>query len=156
MRRDHGWIHTLLEEAENERMHMLVFTQAFQPTMPFRLAVLASQGVFWNAFFLSYLISPTLCHRFVGYLEEEAVHTYSSVLDIISDGKPEHADLKAFGDQKADPLAIRYWRLHPDATMRDVILAVRRDEANHRDVNHTFAGLHADLTNPFVGKHGPK
>jgi hypothetical protein len=23
MKRDHGWIHTLLEEAENERMHLL-------------------------------------------------------------------------------------------------------------------------------------
>lgn len=22
MKRDHGWIHTLLEEAENERMHL--------------------------------------------------------------------------------------------------------------------------------------
>lgn len=25
MKRDHGWIHTLLEEAENERMHLLTF-----------------------------------------------------------------------------------------------------------------------------------
>ena len=25
MERDHGWIHTLLEEAENERMHLLTF-----------------------------------------------------------------------------------------------------------------------------------
>lgn len=32
----------------------------------------AAQGVFFNAFFVSYLISPRICHRFVGYLEEEA------------------------------------------------------------------------------------
>ena len=25
MQRDKGWIHTLLEEAENERMHLLTF-----------------------------------------------------------------------------------------------------------------------------------
>jgi len=31
MRRDHGWIHTLLEEAENERMHLLVFVTMKQP-----------------------------------------------------------------------------------------------------------------------------
>ena len=27
MRRDHGWIHTLIEEAENERMHLLTFIE---------------------------------------------------------------------------------------------------------------------------------
>ena len=31
MNRDHGWIHTLLEEAENERMHLLTFVQLKQP-----------------------------------------------------------------------------------------------------------------------------
>jgi len=35
--------------------------------------------VMYNAFFLSYLISPKACHRFVGYIEEEAVHTYTVV-----------------------------------------------------------------------------
>ncbi len=29
--RDYGWIHTLLEEAENERMHLLTFLQASLP-----------------------------------------------------------------------------------------------------------------------------
>ena len=41
----------------------------------------------------------------------------------------------------------------PDATMRDLILAVRADEAHHRDVNHTFADLAPDQTNPFLGKN---
>lgn len=27
-----------------------------------------------------------------------------------------------------------------DATLRDVVLVVREDEAHHRDVNHAFAG----------------
>lgn len=27
MKRDYGWIHTLLEEAENERMHLLTFLE---------------------------------------------------------------------------------------------------------------------------------
>jgi hypothetical protein len=36
--------------------------------------------------------------------------------------------------------------------MRDVILAIRADEAGHRDVNHTLAGLERDQTNPFVAK----
>ena len=39
--------------------------------------------------------------------------------------------------------------------MRDLILAVRADEANHRDVNHAFAALNADATNPFIQAPGP-
>ena len=34
--------------------------------------------------------------------------------------------------------------------MRDVLLAVRADEANHRDVNHTFSSMKQDgEENPF-------
>ena len=44
MQRDHGWIHTLLEEAENERMHLLTFLQLRQPGMFFRGMVLLAQA----------------------------------------------------------------------------------------------------------------
>lgn len=50
------------------------------PSPFFRLLVLGAQGVFVNMFFFSYLISPKSCHRFVGYLEEEAVHTYTQLV----------------------------------------------------------------------------
>ena len=33
-------------------------------------------------FFISYLFSPRFCHRFVGYLEEEAVKTYTHCLEV--------------------------------------------------------------------------
>jgi len=46
-----------------------------QPTALTRALVLAAQGLFYNAFFLTYLISPKTAHRFVGALEEEAVRT---------------------------------------------------------------------------------
>ena len=35
------------------------------------------QGVFFNMYLLAYIISPRLCHSAVGYLEEEAVRTYT-------------------------------------------------------------------------------
>jgi hypothetical protein len=156
MRRDHGWIHTLLEEAENERMHMLVFMHRYQPGLCFRGLVLLTQGVFWNVFFLAYLASPRLCHRFVGYLEEEAVRTYTHIIELLNSKDPRDADLVAFGKKPADEIAIRYWRLPADATMYDVLMAVRADEANHRDVNHTLAGVAPTEKNPFVHhKAGP-
>jgi threonyl-tRNA synthetase len=66
MRRDNGWIHTLLEEAENERMHLLTFMQLRQPGMAFRGAVLAGQGVFFNLYLVMYTFFPKTCHSFVG------------------------------------------------------------------------------------------
>jgi hypothetical protein len=44
MDHDHGWIHTLLEEAENERMHLLTFIRLKQPGPLFRLSVVATQA----------------------------------------------------------------------------------------------------------------
>jgi hypothetical protein len=35
---------------------------------------------------LSYLISPRTCHRFVGYLEEEAVVTYTHAIEELERG----------------------------------------------------------------------
>jgi threonyl-tRNA synthetase len=149
MQRDHGWIHTLLEEAENERMHLLTFMELRQTGRVTRALILTIQGIFFNWFFLCYLVSPRFCHRFVGYLEEEAVKTYTHVLAEIDNGS-----LAKFAAAKASPLAVSYWKLSPDAPFRDLINAIRADEAGHRLVNHTFADMHEqklqDRTNPFV------
>jgi ubiquinol oxidase len=48
----------------------------------------------------------------------------------------------------APRLAIDYWGLAPDARLREVVLAVRADEARHRDVNHGFADSIAAGTAP--------
>ena len=95
-------------------------------------------------FFFSYLISPTYCHRMVGYLEEEAVRTYTHLIKDIDEGK-----LKEWADAPVPTIALNYWRLNADATIRDLVLVVRADEACHSHVNHTFAGMKADDTNPF-------
>ena len=52
----------------------------------FRSAILLTQGIFFNLNFLVYLLSPKFMHRFVGYLEEEAVHTYTIMLKDIENG----------------------------------------------------------------------
>jgi Alternative oxidase len=46
--------------------------------------------------------------------------------------------------------ACSYWKLPDGAKMRDLVLAVRADEACHAHVNHTFAGLKSDEPNPFA------
>ena len=42
MERDRGWIHTLLEEAENERMHLHTFLAVKKPSTLFRLGVVGA------------------------------------------------------------------------------------------------------------------
>jgi ubiquinol oxidase len=74
---------------------------------------------------------PRVAHRFVGYLEEEAVYSYTEYLAEIDAGKAENIPAPQF--------AIDYWKLAPDARLRDVVIVVRLDEAGHRDVNHGFS-----------------
>jgi len=50
------WIETLLEEAENERMHLMTFMAIKKPRLFNRLMIVGAQGVFCNAFFFSYLM----------------------------------------------------------------------------------------------------
>jgi len=145
MRRDGGWIHSLLGEAENERMHLLTFLEIKKPGVLMRSAVLVTQGIFFNAFFATYLIAPSFCHRFVGYLEEEAVHTYTRAIEDLDAGT-----LPQWSAARAPPIAIKYWRLPADAMMRDVLLAIRADEAIHRDANHVFASIKKNEPNPFA------
>jgi hypothetical protein len=146
MRRDGGWIHTLLEEAENERMHLLTFLTVSQPTWFTRALVLGAQGVFYNVFFLTYLFAPKTAHRFVGALEEEAVRTYTHCIEDMQNGLVPEWDNKP-----APQIAIDYWRMPADATLLDVIRAVRADEATHRFVNHSLANLDQKHDfNPFA------
>lgn len=143
-------IETLLEEAHNERMHLLTFLKLAEPGMFMRLMVLGAQGVFFNGFFISYLISPRICHRFVGYLEEEAVVTYSRAVKEIETGA-----LPDWAQMEAPEIAVQYWKM-PEGhrTMRDLLLYVRADEAKHREVNHTLGNLNQGADpNPYTSMY---
>ncbi|KAL9091270.1 MAG: hypothetical protein Q9165_004904 [Trypethelium subeluteriae] len=121
-----------------------------EPGWFMRLAILGAQGVFFNAFFVAYLISPRTCHRFVGYLEEEAVITYTRQIADLDAGK-----LPKWEKMDAPDIAIKYWNM-PEGhrTMKDLLLYIRADEAKHREVNHTLGNLdQKDDPNPFVSKY---
>lgn len=134
---DKGWIKTLMDEAENERMHLMTFVEVSQPTWYERAVIIGVQWVFYLAFFALYLISPKTAHRVVGYFEEEAVISYTHYLAEIDEGRSENV--------AAPAIAKRYWGLPDNARLRDVVLVVRADEAHHRDVNHGFANELAGL-----------
>ncbi|MTH96825.1 alternative oxidase [Roseibium sp. RKSG952] len=131
IRDDEGWIRELLDEADNERMHLMTFIKIAKPSRLERAIILLAQGIFFNLYFLLYLISPKTAHRVVGYLEEEAVISYTQYLAEVESGRTENV--------AAPKVAIDYWGLPQTARLSDVIIVVRADEAGHRDKNHGFA-----------------
>jgi len=131
MRDDEGWIRTLIEEAENERMHLMTFIEIANPTLFERIVILTAQAIFLVGFSILYLVSSKTAHRVVGYFEEEAVLSYTYYLQEIDEGRSPNVPAPA--------IAKHYWKLPDNATLRDVILVVRADEAHHRDVNHAYS-----------------
>ena len=137
MKSDDGWIRTLMEEAENERMHLMTFIEIAKPTLFERIVIIAAQWIFYVGFFLLYLISSRTAHRVVGYFEEEAVISYTLYLQEIDEGRSPNI--------AAPAIAIHYWKMPANATLRDVVMIVRADEAHHRDINHGFSNKLAGL-----------
>lgn len=131
IRDDEGWVRELLDEAENERMHLMTFIEIAQPSKAERFLIMFGQAIFFNFYFFLYLFAPKIAHRVVGYLEEEAVTSYTQYLEQVTSGHVENVP--------APQLAIDYWELADDARLADVIEVVRADEAGHRDKNHAFA-----------------
>jgi ubiquinol oxidase len=128
---DRGWIKTLLDEAENERMHLMIFIEIAKPNWLERALVLFAQVVFWHFYFVLYVFFPRCAHRMVGYFENQAVISYTQYLEEIDKGKVENIP--------APQIAIDYYSLDASARLRDVVLAVREDEQGHADVNHGMA-----------------
>ena len=128
---DRGWIKTLLAEAENERMHLMIFIRIAKPNWLERWAIITAQFIFWHFYMFLYIFFPQCAHRMVGYFEEQACISYTEYLKEIDEGRTENI--------KAPKIAIDYYNLPKDAKLRDVVIAVRKDEEGHRDVNHDMA-----------------
>ncbi len=142
MEDDRGWIRTLMDEAENERMHLMTFIAIAKPSWFERMIILIVQWFFYVGFFFLYLLAPKTAHRLVGYFEEEAVLSYTLYLEEIDSGR--HPDMPA------PEIALRYWDLPEGTMLREVIEIIRADEAHHRDTNHymadNLAGIDADYS----------
>ena len=151
LRRDYGWIPTLLEEAENERMHLMCCLSQFNASFITRSFVIALQGVMVPTLMLVYLVHPKSMHRFVGYLEETACTTYVNIINHV-DTPGTHLN-KAWGELAAPEIGIGYWKLPKDAKWVDCLKCMMADETHHRDVNHTFANMATDDPNPFLHEH---
>jgi ubiquinol oxidase len=80
----------MIVEAENERMHLFTWMRLIRPSLFDRALVYSVQALFFNSYFFIYLFFPRTAHRFVGYLEEEAVKSYTAFIEEIDSGRIEN------------------------------------------------------------------
>ena len=128
---DGDFIKELLEEADNERMHLMTFIAIAKPSAFERFIIMAGQFIFGAFYTILYIFFKRTAHRMVGYFEEEAVFSYTEYLNEIDSGK--------IPNTPAPDIAINYWGLDKNATLKEVIEVIRDDEAGHRDRNHAIA-----------------
>jgi len=132
MERGNGtMIQEMLDEAVNERKHLMFFIEIAQPNWFERLLIVIAQFVFWHFYLIFYIITPKTAHKMIAYFEEEAVRSYTEYLELIESGVIE--------DVPAPQLAIEYYGLKKSAKLSHLVRCVRADEQKHSEVNHRIA-----------------
>ncbi len=91
MKDDNGMIKELLDEAENERMHLMTFIEIAKPSKFERFLILLAQIFFGIFYTFLYIFFKKTAHRMIGYFEEEAVMSYYK----FKDGKIVHQETGA-------------------------------------------------------------
>ena len=132
MERGNGtMIQELLDEAVNERKHLMFFIEIAQPNWFERALIVVAQLIFFTFYLFIYIFFTRTAHKMIAYFEEEAVRSYTNYLDMIQNRQIENVD--------APQIAIEYYNLSADAKLSDLVKCVRADEARHADANHRFA-----------------
>lgn len=134
MERGNGtMIQEMLDEAVNERKHLMFFIEIAQPNWFERGLIVAAQFIFWHFYLVFYIVAPNTAHKMIAYFEEEAVRSYTEYLELIESGQIENVP--------APQLAIDYYGLPQDAKLWNMVQCVRADEQRHSDANHKLAGF---------------
>lgn len=121
-------IQQMLDEAANERMHLMIILQVVQPTFFERLLILFAQLVFTVAYSLLYLLSRRTAHKMISLFEKEAVKSYTKYINLVKSGQ--------IADVAAPQIAIDYYKLDPETnTFVDVLFKIRTDEQRHEKEN---------------------
>ena len=132
MERGNGhMIQELLDEAVNERKHLMFFIEVAQPNWFERGLIVAAQAIFFVFYTFMYICFTRTAHKMIAYFEEEAVRSYTNYLDMIQN--------KQIANTPAPQIAKEYYGLTDDARLADMVICVRADEAKHAEANHKFA-----------------
>ena len=93
-------------------MHLMVCLKMFDAGPLTRALVFCAQAFCVPVLTAVYIVKPRVMHRFVGYLEETAVKTYTDLVRLTrTEGTQLHAN---WSDVPASHLAKSYWNLNQD------------------------------------------
>ena len=156
LQRDYGWIHTLLEEAENERMHLLVCLKMAEAGPVTRFMCVGAQLALTPFLMGVYMLNPKAAHRFVGYLEQTACETYHNIITHIE--TPGTKLNAAWAVTPAPEIAKGYWHLPEDAKWVDALRCIYADGTSACGSNSLAVAQcctrmlrHASVTSVAVG-----
>lgn len=122
---------TMLNEAENERMHLMIVLQVVKPSFIERMMIVVAQVVFTVGYSILYVLSRRTSHRMIQYFESEAVVSYTNYINLVDRGVIENVP--------APQIAIEYYNLPATASYRDVLEKIRADELAHYAANLDIA-----------------
>ncbi|KAK7497595.1 hypothetical protein BaRGS_00011235 [Batillaria attramentaria] len=131
---DNGWCRALLLESDNERVHLLTALKITHANRLVRMGIITLQSVVSPFSFIAYVMCPKYCHRLYEYLQEESIKIYTQCIEDIEEGS-----MDLWKNQVAPTIAKKYWHLKDDATVEDVLKAIRADEDKHRCTHHMLA-----------------
>lgn len=131
---DSGAYHHLIQEEENERMHLFLWLTITNAGIFVKTSIALYQVFFAFFFGTMYTLSPRVGHRFLGYLEENIIRSYTLLIRDLEEGK-----LPNWKTMREPKILFEYYELPEDKVFRDLILEVRADEVLHREVNHLMA-----------------
>ena len=112
-------------------MHLMFFIDIAKPNVIERWLVLFAQFLFWQFYFLVYVIDFKTAHRMIAYFEQEAVKSYTEYLGMVERGEVPNVP--------APKLAIDYYDMKETARLSDLIRKVRADEEHHSKVNMEYS-----------------
>ncbi len=134
----------LAQEAENEKVHLFTFLTMCKPSRLTKIQAVLYLYIYRLVFGTLYRLHNRTAHKLVAYVELEAVNSYTKILRAMDGGPLEH-----WNRLPAPQIAKDYWKLPKDATMKDVVLSIRADEALHRETNNYLADLRLEEENEF-------
>lgn len=72
----------------------MIWTQITSPTLVERILVISSQISFTVFIISSFLISRRFVHKFLSFLEEEAIQSYTQLLEDIDTGNSRYIGIR--------------------------------------------------------------
>jgi len=113
------WLQGLLKEAPKEQARMDILLHLRAPGPLSRMLLAGTQATLGHGFLIAHQVSPSFCHWFSGYVEEESIKAYAKVIEEIDADR-----LQSFAKAEAPAAAREQYGLPEGAPLREVFKCI--------------------------------